>query len=235
MMPETSAPDVLIVEDDRSVREMLASVLTHEGYRVTARESGEGLLHDELARSAALIVLDIGLPGADGLELCRALREHGRQGAILMLTARHQVDDRVAGLDAGADDYLVKPFALEELKARVRAGVRRQVADVGGGTAGALVLGDLEIDRATFEARRGGKDLGLTKIEFDLLALLVANSPAVMTRSVIHDRVWGYDEAHMSNSLEVFVSQLRKKTETGGRSRLVHTVRGVGYVARLGP
>lgn len=225
---------VIIVEDDRSVRDMLGAVLGHEGYEVTSMADGEALLDGRAAFDAGLVILDVGLPGASGLDLCRRLRRDGRTGPILILTARHEIDDRVAGLDAGADDYLVKPFALDELLARVRAALRRATSSESGTGSELLVLGDLEIDPTTREVWRDGARLGLTKIEFDLLHLLVSSSPAVVTRDVIHDRVWGFDADHMSNSLEVFVSQLRKKTEIGGRARVVHTVRQVGYVARIG-
>ena len=179
-------------------------------------------------------IIDIGLPGIDGLEVCRRLRANGRTAPVMMLTARHEVQDRVLGLDAGADDYLVKPFALDELLARVRALHRRH------GTAASAVdtqleLDDLTIDPGTRVATRGEDPLDLTRIEFDLLHLLVAKSPAVLTRDAIHERIWGYEQEHMSNSLEVFVSQLRRKTERDGRPRLVHTVRGVGYTARRDP
>ena len=177
-----------------------------------------------------LSILDLGLPGLDGLELCERLRRHGYHGPILMLTARHEVTDRVRGLDAGADDYLVKPFALDELLARVRAMLRRRVRS--GVASTNLLLGDVELDVDTREVRRGGDLLDLTKLEFDLLRVLMEASPIVMTRASLHEQVWGFEEDHMSNSLEVFVSQLRKKMEADGGQRLIHTVRGVGYVAR---
>lgn len=234
-MSDVAHPSIVIVEDDQSVRDMLASVLTHEGYDVTSFAKGVGVGDSAAVRSAALIVLDVGLPDISGFDICRRLRRDGCTAGILMLTARHEIQDRVEGLDAGADDYLVKPFALDELLARVRANVRRNSV-VGAVTADvqpALTLGDLTVDRSTFTVQRGGASLELTKIEFGLLELLVANSPRVMTRELLHDRIWGLDEGNNSNSLEVFVSQVRKKTEASGGSRIVHTVRGVGYVARL--
>ncbi len=230
----SNASSITVVEDDRSVRDMLQSVLEHEGFTVDAFVDGEAALAHPDASRADLVILDAGLPGMDGLAVCRALRLRGRAGPILMLTARHEVEDRVRGLDAGADDYLVKPFALAELLARVRAGVRRAGRDrPPAGQGGAVVaVADLAVDTATHEVRRGQRLLETTKLEFDLLHLLVANSPTVLTRDVIHDRIWGTEEAHLSNTLEVFISQLRKKTEADGEARLIHTVRGVGYVAR---
>ncbi len=236
-MPEPAS--VVIVEDDRSVREMLAAVLGHEGYRVVAHEDGDGVAEDPAALQADVVVLDIGLPGIDGIEVCRQLRASGRGGSILMLTARGDVRERVRGLDAGADDYLPKPFALDELLARVRALVRRggvpsptpQAVDESSNAP--LVLGDLEVDPGRRVVERAGRAITLTKLEFDLLELLVRNSPLVLDRATLHERVWGYDQDLGSNSLEVFVSQLRRKIEADGRSRLIHTVRGVGYCARL--
>ncbi len=232
---DSARPSIVIVEDDRSVRDMLESVLTHSEYDVTSFADGAKVVDDPATRLADLVVLDVGLPDISGFDVCRRLRQAGYRRGILMLTARHEVQDRVEGLDAGADDYLVKPFALDELLARVRANVRRfanaspPVAD----DQPTLTLADLTIDRATFTAQRSGTNLELTKIEFTLLELLVANSPRVLTREVLYERIWGLDAASNSNSLEVFVSQVRKKTEAAGGSRVVQTVRGVGYVARL--
>jgi two-component system response regulator MprA len=228
------ANTVAVIEDDQSVREMLTSILTAHGYHVTAHADGEAAMRDEHTAGSCVAIIDISLPGIDGLEVCRRLRANGRTAPVMMLTARHEVQDRVLGLDAGADDYLVKPFALDELLARVRALHRRH------GTAASAVdtqleLDDLTIDPGTRVATRGENPLDLTRIEFDLLHLLVAKSPAVLTRDAIHEQIWGYEQEHMSNSLEVFVSQLRRKTERDGRPRLVHTVRGVGYTARRDP
>ena len=225
-------PSVIVVEDDRSVRDMLHAVLMHEGYDVVSKADGEEVIGDLASLSADLIILDVGLPGIHGLEVCRRLRARGRTLPILRLTARHEVDDRVAGLDAGADDYLVKPFALDELLARVRANLRRET--VSSSETPVVVVGNLELDLTAYKVRRAGRELELTKIEFELLHLLLSNAPAVMTREVLHDRIWGSDEEHMSNTLEVFISQLRKKTENGGHDRMIHTVRGVGYVVRVG-
>lgn len=225
---DTTTPCRLaIVEDDRSLRETLAAVLGHQGHEVHAFGSAEEFLSE--AATPDVAILDVGLPGMDGVACCAELRRRHFDGPILMLTARHEVPDRVRGLDAGADDYLVKPFALEELLARVRSMARRGTTEHRQTT---LTLGDLVIDVDRREAERAGEPISLTKLEFDLAQLLVANSPRVLTREVIHDRVWGYDGEHMSNSLEVAISQLRRKLEASGRSRLVHTVRGVGYVAR---
>ena len=224
-MPDTR---VAVVEDDLSVREMLTAVLSHEGYVVLPFADAESAIHDPDAVSADALLLDVGLPGMSGIEMCQSWRRTGRMAPILMLTARHEIKDRVEGLDAGADDYLVKPFALEELLARVRVLTRRDAP-----AADELELDDLVISRSAREVRRGDAVLDLTKIEFDLLELLVANSPTVLTRAAIHDHVWGHDGDHMSNSLEVFMSQLRRKTEAPGGARLLHTVRGVGYVAKL--
>lgn len=224
---------VTIVEDDLSVREMLAAVLSHEGYLVTCHDTGGGALADPATRSADVIVLDIGLPDTDGLVVCERLRADGHVGPILMLTARHTVGDRVAGLDSGADDYLVKPFALDELLARVRAMARRTATVVSTAEAQRLALGDLDIDLGTRTVTRANATIELTKYEFELLRLLVANAPMVLSRDVLYERVWGYDQENASNSLEVFVSQLRKKLEAGGGQRMIHTVRGVGYTARV--
>lgn len=230
---ETSVGRIVVCEDDQGVRESLGMVLQVQGHEVSLAETGEAAIGLITAEKPDLVVLDLNLPGIDGLEVCRRLRARGHGGPILMLTARHDVGDRVAGLDAGADDYLVKPFALEELLARVRAMIRR-----GGGTGtpvapSTMTLDDLTIDTATRRVTRGEAEIDLTKIEFDLLELLVANKDIVMTRDVLYERIWGYDGDLSSNSLEVFVSAVRRKTEIDERPRLVHTVRGVGYVARI--
>ncbi len=226
----TDRPTIGIVEDDRSLRETLSAILRHEGHDVVANGDAESALTSFASTRPDLIIVDVGLPAMDGVELCAVLRDRGHDGPILMLTARHEVPDRVRGLDAGADDYLVKPFALDELLARVRSQLRREVR-VGRATTN-LRLGELVLDAETREVHRAGSRLDLTKLEFDLLHLLLANSPRVLTRDVIHERVWGYDGDHMSNSLEVAVSQLRRKLEADRGERLIHTVRGVGYVAK---
>ena len=226
---------VVIVEDDRSLREMLVAVLAGHGYDATAHPDAEALIAVGLDERDALLVLDVGLPGMDGLDLCARLRRDRVVVPILMLTARHDTPDRVAGLDAGADDYLVKPFALDELLARVRALVRRGT-DLGSSSSQPASaerrVGDLVIDHDLRAAWRGETELALTQREFDLLWFLVGRSPSVVTRELLHEHVWGTDAEFMSNSLEVFVSQLRRKTEVGGAGRLIHTVRGVGYTVR---
>ena len=221
---------ILVVDDERAVRDALRRALELQGYEVDLAADGE----EALARLGAdghpdAVVLDILMPGIDGLEVCRRIRRSGDSVPVLMLTARDAVGDRVEGLDAGADDYLVKPFALEELVARVRALLRRLGPD---DTAAKLTFADLELDTGTREVRRGDDALTLTRTEFALLELFMRNPRQVLTRSVIFDRVWGYDFGYGSNSLDVYISYLRKKTEAGGKPRLIHTVRGVGYALR---
>ena len=228
-MNGTTAIHVLVAEDDRSVRESLARVLTFEGYEVAAvRDGGEAL---EAVTTAVpdLIVMDVMMPNVDGLTACRMLRDRYPSLPILLLTARHEVSDRVAGLDAGADDYLVKPFALDELLARIRALVRRTSVS---GSDEILSVADLSLDPGRRLVMRGEDAIDLTKTEFDLLELLVQNQGIVLSRDTIYDRIWGYDFETGSRSLDVYIGYLRRKTELGGRSRIVHTVRGVGYVAR---
>lgn len=228
LMAEVATARVLVVEDDRSVREAVERALTFEGYDVmTARDGAEGLSL-VMNEKPDVVVLDVMMPHVDGLEAARRIRARGDRTPILMLTARETVSDRVAGLDAGADDYLVKPFALEELLARLRALLRRAH---GGGTE-ILAVGDLTLNVATREVTRNGDVVNLTKTEFDLLALLMENPGIVLNRTVIYERIWGYDFETSSNSLDVYIGYLRRKTESGGRSRLIHTVRGVGYVIR---
>jgi two-component system response regulator MprA len=218
---------ILVVDDERAVREALERALRLENYEVETATDGQQALLALAARSADAIVLDILMPVMDGLETCRALRRMGNRTPVLMLTARHAVDDRVSGLDAGADDYLVKPFALEELLARLRALLRRTVGDEG-----PLSFADLMLDPGTHEVRRGDRPIELTRTEFLLLELFMRNPRQVLTRDVIFDRVWGYDFGPSSNSLEVYVGYLRRKTESGGEPRLIQTVRGVGYALR---
>lgn len=222
---------IVVIEDDRSLRSMLETVLRDEGYAVTALASAEPFIAQQPA-DPSLVVLDIGLPGVTGLDVCSHLRRHGSQVPILMLTARGETRDRVRGLDAGADDYLTKPFALDELLARVRALLRRRALGLDPPSR-AISIADLDIEPTSRLVQRAGRTVELTRLEFDLLHLLVRSSPAVVSRDEIHEAIWDADESHMSNSLEVFVSQLRRKTEAGGASRLVHTVRGIGYVARV--
>jgi two-component system response regulator MprA len=200
-----------------------------EGYDVDVAASGDealARLSGDVATDA--VVLDVLMPGTDGLEVSRRLRHRGSEIPILMLTARDGVADRVAGLDAGADDYLVKPFALDELLARVRALLRRSLGETGE----KLRFADLVLDPATREVRRGGVPIELTRTEFVLLELFMRNPRQVLTRAVIFDRVWGYDFGFGSNSLDVYIGYLRRKTELDGKRRLIHTVRGVGYALR---
>lgn len=220
---------ILVVDDEPAVREALRRALELEGYTVELAEDGaDALARLEDGGEPDAVVLDMLMPRVDGLEVCRRLRRAGRSVPVLMLTARAEVSDRVAGLDAGADDYLVKPFALEELLARVRALLRRAGADEGD----VLRFADLELDPATREVRRGAAPIELTRTEFALLELFLRNPRQVLTRSVIFERVWGYDFGAGSNSLDVYVGYLRRKTEAAGGPRLIHTVRGVGYALR---
>jgi two-component system response regulator MprA len=220
---------ILVVDDERAVRESLRRALELEGYEIDLAEGGEEALR-RLASNAEpdAMILDVLMPGVDGLEVCRRLRSDGSRLPVLMLTARVEVEDRVEGLDAGADDYLTKPFALDELKARLRALLRR-ATDGAGGT---LRFADLELDPGTREVRRRGEPIELTRTEFSLLELFLRNPRQVLTRSIIFERVWGYDFGYASNSLDVYIGYLRRKTEAGGKPRLIHTVRGVGYALR---
>jgi len=222
---------ILVAEDDESVRRAVERALRFEGYLVDTVGDGQAALVRIAGDPPDAVVLDVMMPGIDGLEVCRRVRAAGDRTPILMLTARHELSDRVAGLDAGADDYLVKPFALEELLARVRALLRRTTFEEGGRDQ--LTLGDLTVDPGARTAYRGGRRIELTKTEFDLLELLVTNQRIVLERGVIYERIWGIDFETSSNSLDVYVGYLRRKTEEGGEPRLIQTVRGVGYVARL--
>jgi len=226
---------ILVAEDDRRVRSCVVRALRLEGYEVVAVPDGGAALTAQRAHKPDLLVLDISMPNADGLSVCRILRESGCDTPILMLTARHTVPDRVAGFDAGADDYLVKPFALEELIARVRARLRAPSAASDTAAGGPLRLGDLEVDPAGRQVHRAGRVVELSRTEFDLLELLVRNAGAVMSRSEIYEHVWGGALDVASKTLDVYVGYLRRKTERHGLQRLIHTVRGVGYVARAGP
>ena len=220
---------MLLAEDDRGVRESLVRALTFEGYDVQAVSDGAQALEAVTARQPDVVVLDVMMPYVDGLTVCRQLRDRYRTLPILMLTARHEVSDRVAGLDAGADDYVVKPFALGELFARLRALLRRtSISD----SSEALRVDDLVLDPQSRRAERNGRVMDLTKTEFDLLELLMLNADIVLSRDTIYQRIWGYDFETSSRSLDVYVGYLRTKTEAGGEPRLLHTVRGVGYVMR---
>jgi len=225
---------ILVVDDEPAVRESLKRALHMEGYDVDlASDGGEAL--DRLASVTTpapdAIVLDVLMPRVDGLEMCRVLRSAGNRTPVLMLTARESVSDRVAGLDAGADDYLVKPFALEELLARLRALLRRTAVSE---EEEKLQFSDLMLDPAAHAARRGDRVIELTRTEFLLLELFLLHPRRVLSREFILDRVWGYDFGPTSNSLEVYIGYLRRKTEAGGEPRLIHTIRGVGYVLREG-
>jgi len=220
---------ILVVDDERAVRDSLRRALELEGYEVElAADGAEALYRLESNGQPDAVVLDVLMPGVDGLEVCRRLRAKGNAVPVLMLTARAEVESRVEGLDAGADDYLPKPFALEELLARLRALLRR----MSGGTDEVLRFADLELNPSTREARRGGARIELTRTEFNLLELFLRNPRQVLTRSVIFERVWGYDFGFASNSLDVYIGYLRRKTETDGKPRLIQTVRGVGYALR---
>lgn len=222
------ANNVLVVEDDPDVRTALTRALSFEGYEVAVAEDGGRALEAVKQNPPDVIVLDVMMPFVDGLETCRRLRARGDETPILMLTALGDVSDRVDGLDAGADDYLAKPFSLEELLARIRALLRRS----GGDVSELLSFSDLEMNLGTRAVARGGEPISLTKTEFDLLEVLLRGGGRVATRDQIYRDVWGFDFETSSNSLDVYVGYLRRKTEDGGRSRLVHTVRGVGYTLR---
>jgi two-component system response regulator MprA len=223
---------LLVVDDDPSVREALALVLDLGGFEVTTAIDGREAIRTLAVDSPDAVILDVLMPGLDGLEVCRRIRAVGNRTPVLMLTARAEVSERVAGLEAGADDYLAKPFAREELIARLRALLRRTGWE---GDEQTLRFADLELDPLAHEARRDGRLLELTRTEFLLLELLLRHPRQVLTRASIFEHVWGYDFGPASNSLEVYIGYLRRKTEAAGGPRLVHTVRGVGYVLRSSP
>ena len=220
---------VLVVEDEPAVRESLERVLRHDGFEVDVAGDGREAIRRLAVVRPDAVLLDVLLPELDGLEVCRRMRDTGDRTPVLMLTARDGVGDRVAGLEAGADDYLPKPFALDELLARLRALLRRSGWE---GERRTLRFADLELDPSAHEAHRGGRPIELTRTEFLLLELFLRHPRQVLTRAQIFDRVWGYDFGPSSNSLEVYVGYLRRKTEAGGEPRLLHTMRGVGYVLR---
>lgn len=229
---------ILVVDDDRAVRESLRRSLQFNGYTVQLAGDGQQAMEVLAAQRPDAMVLDVMMPKVDGLEVCRRLRSTGDDLPILVLTARDAVSDRVAGLDAGADDYLPKPFALEELLARLRALLRRSPPEGTGaaGSAGtALTFADLLLDQGTREVARGGRRISLTRTEFSLLELFMRHPRRVLTRSRILEDVWGYDFPTSGNALEVYVGYLRRKTEAGGEPRLIHTMRGVGYALRETP
>ena len=225
----------LVVDDDPELRAALTRALRLDGYDVTAVSNGLKALETIPELKPDVVVLDLMMPYVGGLEVCRRLRAKGDRTPILVLTARDQVGDRVEGLDAGADDYLVKPFALDELRARLRALLRRARPAEEAGESAVVTLADLTLDADSHVVRRGERTIELTRTEFALLELLMRNAGRVLTRDVIMDRVWGYELEPASNSLEVFIGYLRRKTEAGGEPRLIHTVRGVGYTAREEP
>jgi two-component system response regulator MprA len=220
---------VLVVDDEPAVRTVLERALRLESYEVELAEDGRGALDRLAVAPPDVVVLDVLMPHVDGLEVCRRLRAAGDRTPVLMLTARDAVDDRVAGLDAGADDYLVKPFALKELYARLRALLRRAEPSQ---AEGELRFGDVRVEPGSWRARRGERPLELSRTEFNLLALFLAHPRQVLSRSQIFESVWGYDFGPSSNALGVYVGYLRRKLEAGGEPRLLHTVRGVGYVLR---
>jgi two-component system, OmpR family, response regulator MprA len=222
---------ILIVDDDQHITGVLRRALAYEGYTVEVATRGDEALNKVIEHPPELIVLDIMLPGIDGLEVCRRLRASGNQVPILMLTAKDAIPDRVAGLDEGADDYLVKPMELEELLARVRALLRRRNPE----QAEVLRFADVELDTGTRIARRGKREISLSTTEYELLALFMRRPRQVLTRDIIMERVWGYDFEGESNVLEVYVGYLRNKLEADGEPRILHTIRGAGYVLREKP
>jgi two-component system response regulator MprA len=227
---------ILVVDDDRAVRESLRRSLEFNGYQVQLASDGAQALEAIIADRPDAMVLDVMMPRLDGLEVARRLRSTGDDLPILVLTARDTVSDRVSGLDAGADDYLPKPFALEELLARLRALLRRASPEAQNGLASEMLsFADLTLDPGTREVRRGGREISLTRTEFALLELFLSYPKHVLTRGRILEEVWGYDFPTSGNALEVYVGYLRRKTEAEGEPRLIHTVRGVGYVLRETP
>lgn len=222
---------LVIAEDDRAVRESVKRALELEGYSVTAVADGVAALEAASGSDVDLLLLDLGMPNMDGLTVCRRLRSAGSRLPILVLTARTEISDRVSGLDAGADDYLPKPFSLDELLARIRSLLRRSTFDEADGPA-QITVEDLVIDEAARRAWRGEREMELTKTEFDLLELLARNTGVVLSHSTIYDEIWGYDFGPDSKALAVYIGYLRRKTEEGNESRIIQTVRGVGYTLR---
>ena len=230
-MPAQSAPEfrVLVAEDDPAVRSAVTRVLELEGHEVSAVNDGNAALDAILAKPPHAVVMDVMMPFLDGMSVCRELRRRGNKTPILLLTARHEVGDRVAGLDAGADDYLVKPFAVDELLARVRALLRRHSSTT---KSTALTVSDLKLDAERREVTRGNRTIDLTKTEFDLLQLLMEQQDIVLSRDYLYEHIWGFNFETNSKSLDVYVGYLRRKIEVGNEPKLLHTVRGVGYVVR---
>jgi two-component system, OmpR family, response regulator MprA len=218
---------ILVVDDDTRLRRALKRVLVANGFAVEVAEDGLEALARLRTESYDAVVLDVMMPGCDGIEVCERLRAAGDQLPVLMLTARHAVRDRVAGLESGADDYLVKPFANEELIARLRALLRRT-----GSGRETVAFSDLELDVLTRDARRGSRDIQLSRMEFDVLEFFLRHPRQVLARATIYERVWGYDASFSSNSLDMTVSHLRRKLEAGAEPRLIQTVRGIGFMLR---
>ena len=225
---------ILVGDDDRAIRDSLGRLLELEGYEAETVANGAGVLEALRTRPADLVVLDLMMPGVDGLSVCRVLRSEGNRVPILMLTARTQTSDRVAGLDAGADDYLPKPFDPEELLARVRALLRRTAVAEAEESPAVITVADLRIDPAARRVWRDGSEVDLSKTEFDLLEYMAANAGIVLDRSMIYDHIWGYDFGPQSKNLAVYVGYLRRKIDDGADTKLIHTVRGVGYTLRVG-
>ena len=220
---------VVVAEDDPSVRNAVERVLDLEGYQVKTANDGNAALDLIVSSKPHAAVMDVMMPFADGLTVTRELRHRGNRTPVLLLTARHEVGDRVAGLDAGADDYLVKPFAVDELLARVRALLRRYESPT---SAAVMSIGDLSMDVNKREVKRGGKVLDLTKTEFDLLHILLEQQDIVLSREYLYEHIWGFNFETNSKSLDVYIGYLRRKLDDSGEEKLLHTVRGVGYVMR---
>lgn len=226
-------PRIVVADDDRAIRESLVRLLELEGYQADGVDNGAAALEAVRTREVDLLILDVMMPGVDGLSTCRVLRSEGVPIPILMLTARSQTSDRVAGLDAGADDYLAKPFDPAELLARVRALLRRlQIPTAPATKSEVIEVADLRLDQGARRCWRGGTEIPLTRIEFDLLELLMTNEGIVLSRSLIYERIWSYDFGPDSKNLAVYISYLRRKIDDGNPEPLIHTVRGVGYVLR---
>jgi two-component system response regulator MprA len=223
---------ILVVDDDRALREVLRRALQLGGYDVRLADSGASALSEVTAVNPEAVVLDIGLPDIDGLEVCRLLRREGNRVPVLMLTARDAVSDRIEGLDAGADDYLVKPFDIDELQARLRALLRRAGGDESTADGAMLSFGEMQLDVHRHGVVVGERFVELTRTEFQLLELLMLNPRRVLPHSMIYDRVWGYDFGPTSNALRVYIGYLRRKLEEAGATSEIHTVRGVGYALR---
>ncbi len=228
MTAPTHQHQLLVAEDDAEIRQALDRILTYEGYSVITVKDGAAALEAIREHQPEAILLDVMMPFVDGLEVCRKLRERGDRTPVLMLTARHEVSDRVAGLDAGADDYVTKPFDLDELLARVRALLRRVDDEIGE----ILTAGPLTLDVPRHRVTGPGGEIDLTRTEFSILELLMRNSGIVLERSVMYDRIWGYDFGDSSRSLDVHIGYLRRKLEADGSERIIETVRGVGFVLR---